>query len=158
MVDYLTKLTKKEIKNIPYFSFDGEEKVCYVYSVYDGDSCSILFNPIKGDKGDLEDKKNLNKLKLRLTGIDTPEIKTKNEIEKKCAIEVRDWLRNEILYKKIKVEMFKFDKYGRTLCNIYNLDKSICYNEEMIKKGFAIKYDGGKKLEFNVNNFLYTLK
>ena len=46
--------------------------------------------------------------------------------------------------KEIYVESQGLDKYGRVLAKIYTLD-GVCCNEELIKMGLALHYDGRKK-------------
>jgi endonuclease YncB( thermonuclease family) len=136
----------------------------YVESVYDGDTITILvpiklhiYNMISSDQIDFYSDSNnsniinFNKIKLRLHGIDTPEIKPlKNILNREEHIikakEARDFLSNIILNKIIKVEFLSNDKYGRPLAKIYKDD--IYLNNLMIEKGYAKQYDGGTKNVF----------
>lgn len=115
------------------FSLDGMEVMGTCCSAYDGDSVKCIFE-FNGKK---------YRWNCRLDGIDTPEIRSKNVLEKKAALEARDFLREKILDKDIKIKCGKFDKYGRVLVNIWK-DKE-CINELMVNNGYAHKYDGGKK-------------
>jgi endonuclease YncB( thermonuclease family) len=78
-----------------------------------------------------------------LKGIDTAEIKSKNENEKKHALLARDALSELILHKTVVIKNIENEKYGRVLADIYLED--LCLNEWMIEKGYAVKYDGGTK-------------
>lgn len=155
----MDKLSKKDIKDIPYFSFNDITKECYVIKVYDADTITVV---IELPKLDIEKKiSRLYKLKLRLDGLDTPEIKGKSDKEKKYAINARDWLRDCILDTYISVDLFKFDKYGRTLCKIYDKERKVCYNDLILDNGLGVLYNGGKKQLFEdwfnedkVNDFL----
>ena len=49
-------------------------------------------------------------------------MRTKNIKEKELATEVRDFLRDLILDKIVKIKCGDFDKYGRLLAHIYLLD------------------------------------
>ena len=59
------------------------------------------------------------KWNCRITGVDTPELRTRDELEKKYGYEVRDKLRDKILDKVVTVKCGDFDKYGRLLIDIY---------------------------------------
>lgn len=163
----MDQLNKKDIKNIPYFCFNNITKECYVIKVYDADTITVVMElPMNLFQSSQEQSQNpewntnqspredenickLFKLKLRLDGLDTPEIKCKSDKEKKYAIKARDWLRECILNKYISVDLFKFDKYGRTLCKIYDKERKICYNDLILDNGIGISYKGGKKQLFD---------
>jgi micrococcal nuclease len=109
-----------------------------VIKVYDGDTITIaskvpgLYNsPIY-------------KFSIRLNGIDTPEMRTKDEDEKEIAILARDALSEKIMGKEIRLENIKTEKYGRVLCDIY-LDQSHL-NQWLIDEKYALPYDGGTKV------------
>jgi endonuclease YncB( thermonuclease family) len=108
-----------------------------VIDVYDGDTITIAVKQSHG----------YYKYKVRLAGIDSPEIRTNNPREKAFAIQSRDFLKSIILYKYVTIEEAFYEKYGR-LCGTVMLDgKNI--NEQMITQGFAVRYNGGKKPSFN---------
>jgi len=121
--------------NINDFSLKGEIKQCKVVSVYDGDTIRVVF-PIHNT---------MYKWNCRLNGVDTPELRTKDETEKKYGYLVRDELRKKILNKIVTVYCGDFDKYGRLLIDIF------CENDEtsiglwLIENKYALKYDGGTK-------------
>lgn len=129
-----TKITK----DVPAFSLKGEKKRCKVVSVYDGDTIKVVF-PIHNT---------MYKWNCRINGVDTPELRTKNELEKKYGYEVRDKLREKILDKIVLVKCGKFDKYGRLLVDIYcdGEDKSV--NFWLIDNKYAFTYDGGTKRQW----------
>lgn len=137
---------KKELcnctkKNTPSFSFDGKEYLCKCISVYDGDTITIAFKPFTNEP--------VYKYNIRLSGVDTPEIRTSNPDEKKKAIEVRDALREKILDKFIYIKCCKFDKYGRLLAEIFDEYKKESMNAWLIKNKYAYKYDGGTKQKYS---------
>lgn len=116
-------------------------KKCYNYqvdviSVYDGDTLTVNV--------DLGFSMTLNKLKIRLTGVDTAEMKSTDEALKKKATAARDFIREQVLNKRVLLECYGQDKYGRWLGKIFAPDGT-CLNEELIKRGFAYAYDGGTK-------------
>tara|TARA_B100001248_G_C27374210_1_gene453292 strand:- start:1278 stop:1769 length:492 start_codon:yes stop_codon:yes gene_type:complete len=114
-------------------SLENEEKLGKVVSVYDGDTIKIVFP--------LHDK--LYKWNCRLGRVDTPELRTRNELEKKFGYEVRDKLREKILNKLVNVKCGDFDKYGRLLTEIYIENESV--NQWLIDNEYAFEYDGGTK-------------
>ena len=81
--------------------------------------------------------------KVRLIGIDTPELRTKDLREKELGYKARDSLRDLILEKEVEIETTKQGKYGRYLVNIFYDDINI--NNELIRLGYAKPYFGGKK-------------
>jgi len=121
----------KEIKNIRKEVHNNKMKdftyVAAVLKVYDGDTITV----------DLDLGFNiLFKTKLRLYGINAPEMRGK---EKKQGTRSRDWLRRKILGKFILVYTFKDKKgkYGRYLAKIYMPKKLTTVNSEMVNKGYA---------------------
>lgn len=107
-----------------------------VIKVYDGDTITIASKlPY--------DESPLYRLSVRLNGIDCPEIKSKDEDEKKIAKEVRDALSNLIYGKQIRLENVQTEKYGRILADVY-LD-NMHVNNWLITNRYAVAYDGGTK-------------
>ena len=110
-----------------------------VLEVYDGDTCTL--------KVDLGFDINFV-LKARLYGIDTPELRSKDLHEKEKAYIARDFVREKILGKEIRIETHKRGKYGRYLVDIYLKDdkeKEYCLNDLLVFNGLAKYYDGGKR-------------
>tara|TARA_Y100000816_G_scaffold82343_1_gene56412 strand:+ start:118 stop:603 length:486 start_codon:yes stop_codon:yes gene_type:complete len=148
--------------NIDYFSFNYQTLEGKVVEVYDGDTVKvvlpfILENPKSKYKIFQKIFKNRKIVKFykwtcRLSGIDTPELRTKNTKEKELAYLVRDKLREKILNNVLIIKCGVFDKYGRLLVTLYenqehlNNNKSI--NEWLITNNYAKEYDGGKKQEW----------
>lgn len=130
----LKRRLHKVDENIKRFTYDGIVTYAKVVSIYDADTLDIIF----------EHNKETIRLCCRVDGIDTPELRTRNEEEKKLGYAARDYLRNLILGKIIKVSIGKFDKYGRILVKLYY--KKYDIGELLIVEGYANKYDGGKKL------------
>ena len=108
-----------------------------VIKVYDGDSITIAgYLPMYNSP--------LFRFSVRLNGIDTPEIKGKDEDEKTAAKEARDALSKLILHKEIILKNVSTEKYGRILADVYLAD--LCLNDWLIEQRYAVKYDGGKKI------------
>lgn len=123
----------EELTDAKEFSLNGQKLKGKVVSVYDGDTCKIIL-PFKGE---------FFKWNCRLNNIDTPELRTKNEKEKKFGYFVRDKVRNMILNKIIDVECLSFDKYGRLLVNLTNEEINI--SDYLIENGYAFQYEGKTK-------------
>lgn len=83
------------------------------------------------------------KWNCRLTGIDTPEIRTSDRLQKKFGYEVRDILRDKILNKIVTLKCQDLDKYGRLLTEIWFDEQNI--NQWLIDSKYAFAYDGGTK-------------
>lgn len=115
--------------------------IAEVVSVYDGDTCTCIV-----DLG----FKTSARIKVRLLGIDTPEIRTKNLDEKEKGLATRDWLREKILGKKVLLHTKEKGKFGRWLGVIWDLENEEpiyenSYNKKLIKEGLAKEYFGGKR-------------
>ena len=126
-------------EKVPEFSLKNEVKKAMVVSVYDGDTIRVVF-PI------------LNKLykwNCRITGVDTPELRTRDELEKKYGYEVRDKLRDKILDKVVTVKCGDFDKYGRLLIDIYCDNETRSVSNWLIENKYAFAYNGGKKQKWS---------
>lgn len=79
--------------------------------------------------------------RIRLMGIDTPEVSTEK------GRQVRDIVRSLLpAYTPVLVSTFKNpeDKYGRWLGVITMQDKTVL-NDLLVREGHAVAYDGGKK-------------
>jgi micrococcal nuclease len=127
-------------KNTDKFSFDGQRFLCKCIKVYDGDTVTVAFKPFSHTE-------RIYKYSIRLSGIDTPEIRTINPQEKIEGIKIRDLLSDRILNKFMYIECGGFDKYGRLLGHLFDEDNDNI-NEWLIKEGYAYNYDGGTKKVF----------
>jgi micrococcal nuclease len=89
--------------------------------------------------------------RVRLAGIDTPESRTTDKIEKALGLEAKAFLKNAIDSAKtvvIKTEkMDSSEKYGRILGWVFLDGSDTSVNEEMIKAGHAWGYLGDTKVK-----------
>jgi len=139
------RLQKSTLKNTPKLIWK-KQQLCKVISVYDGDTIDIAI-PLP----EIFKSKQFLQRKVRLYGIDTPEIRTTNQDEKKAGYFARDKLKEKIENKIVKIDILeKPDKYGRLLGTIYYNNENI--NEWMVKENLAIQYFGGKKEIYNTND------
>ena len=134
-------------KKIKRFSLENETKIGKCVHVYDGDTIQVVF-PLQTE---------LFRWTCRLTGIDTPEIRTRNKTEKQFGYTVRNYLREKILNKMVVIECGEFDKYGRLLGKIYLKQEndgqsgggeSVSINDWLVQNKYAFPYDGGKKQDW----------
>ncbi len=132
------------IENIDYdntIPFIPNFSKCKVVKVYDGDTITVAAY-LKGDP-------QCYRFSVRLRGIDSPEIRTKNEAEKAAAILSRDQLLVKIMHKIIYLKNIGKEKYGRLLADVFYNDVNI--STWMIDNKLAVEYDGGKKVAFEEN-------
>ena len=148
--------------DVEFFSFDGMEFDAKVVDVYDGDTCTVIFNfkdePVK--------------FKCRCKGYDSPEMKPSKNIEDSKRAEIiknahiaKYFFINEVTNSNIninenfdksyiksilsnnsrivQIKTYEWDKYGRLLADFYYKGKNI--NNLMITNGHGYSYDGGTK-------------
>jgi len=111
-------------------------------SVYDGDTITITSNlNINGNNI-------LYKFKIRIRGIDYPEIRTSNTNEKKQALIAKDAVHKLCYGKLVVLKNVGSDKYGRVLADVF-VD-NINVGQHLLDNMLAVKYDGKtkKKVEY----------
>jgi micrococcal nuclease len=113
-----------------------------VEKVVDGDTIDVLI-----DLGfDI-----LFQSRVRLAGIDTPESRTKDKIEKALGLESKEYLSKYLKDAKsvvIKTEkMNSTEKFGRILGWIYVNGDTESLNDKMINDGYAWGYMGDTKVK-----------
>ena len=103
---------------------------------YDGDTCYVLAPSLPEP---------LQKMSVRILGIDTPEIRAECEEEKKLAYEGREFA-NRMFKEAEKIEFanLDWDKYGGLILADVYIDGKL-YSDEIINAGLARPYDGGTK-------------
>lgn len=110
----------------------------HVIKVYDGDTITIA------NKLPIYHCDDIFRFSVRLHGIDTPEIKGKNEDEKEAAKVAKYALSEKILNKYVILKNVSTEKYGRLLADIYLDDLHL--NKWMLDNRYAVSYDGGTKI------------
>ena len=138
----------------PSLSINGLKCYGRLIDVYDGDTVKVILPTFNS----------YYKFTIRLNGIDTCEIKSKDKILQDNGIKARDRVLELLTNNKkntkkdiknllesevflVWVECFDNDKYGRILANIYkdkNEKKSI--SEILLEEKLAYTYEGKKKL------------
>lgn len=129
----LTKVTWKNTRK-----FVPPIEKAYVIKVYDGDTITIAttfpWEPTV-----------VYRFPVRILGIDTPEMKTKDEDEKYVAKLAKEFVTKMVLNKYVILENVSTDKYGRLLANVYTSKKKISIGQKLINNKLAVLYDGGTK-------------
>lgn len=90
----------------------------------------------------------LSKQRIRLYGIDTPEYRTKDKIEKFYGKLSADFLKKNCpkgSYITLKTHLDKKGKFGRILGEIIVDGNNL--NQQMIEENLAVEYHGQSKLE-----------
>jgi micrococcal nuclease len=90
---------------------------------------------------------------VRLKGIDTPESRTRNTLEKQAGLKVEQFLIDLIEGKTIYITTEKSnEKYGRYLADIYlNFEDTKSINELLIEKEYAKVYNGEAKMVWTID-------
>lgn len=137
IMNLIQELNSLNQQLIPKFSFKNYKTIIKVIKVIDGDTITGIF----------KFKDSFYKYNFRLNGIDTAEIHSKNDNEKKLGIDAKEYLHNLIINKNLVAEFYDFDKYGRILINIY-LNETELLSNNLINGGYAHIYDGKAKSEW----------
>lgn len=93
--------------------------------------------------------------KVRLIGIDTPESRTSDKIEKAFGLASKEYVKKfieecewKVLIKTHKSDLEDIDsreKFGRILGEVIHPKTKVILNEELVKYGYAVKYMGENK-------------
>lgn len=136
----------------PAFTLQGLEILARVVDVYDGDTLTVVMRA----PTDM-----FHKFHVRISGIDTPEIKdgTEKALQAKMKLVQMITGRDDIGIIRQRKEMVKllgeqvylvqmecglFDKYGRLLANVMTTD-GVDIGQAMLQCDLAYAYDGGAK-------------
>jgi micrococcal nuclease len=107
-----------------------------VIDVYDGDTFTLAFYS----------KGQLFRTKIRMLGIDTPEIRGKTEQERMKACVARDALSDLILNKIVDLKNMKMEvKWGRLLADVWCGETHV--NMFMLQEDYAVPYGGAYGLK-----------
>ena len=84
--------------------------------------------------------------RIRLTGIDTPESRTRDLEEKARGLASKARLVELLGDGDFMLESREVGKFGRVLGTIYTIaEESININDTLVEEGYAVEYYGGKK-------------
>jgi len=140
MTQHTIKMPKQEV---------SYEYKAQVLRVVDGDTIDFLI-----DLG----FECFHKERVRLYGIDAPEIRTRNKTEKAKGKEATAFVCDKLSYLVndkldidenpiVTIRSYKEDKYGRYLVMVYYIEngKKYCLNQQLLNAGLAKLYEGGKR-------------
>ncbi len=147
--DLIQKLKSTDYKKLPLFSFKDKVIIARIVDVYDGDTCTILF----------EYNGEIMKYKCRCMGYDCAEMKPKKDDpnrdqEKALALKAKNRFIELIGGDGaiVQIKCLEFDKYGRILGYLYPLNSDVEHDESinsvMIREGHGKAYEGGTKEEW----------
>jgi endonuclease YncB( thermonuclease family) len=136
-------------EKVPRYLPAPDHGVGLVHSVYDGDTLTLLCE-IAGVPCSLS---------VRVHGIDTPEIRSKNTLETASAKAIRDLVTEEFQGQLVKTACQGADKYGRFLSSIELCDahgassatrasRPASLANFLVTNRLANTYDGGAKTDF----------
>ena len=135
-------LKDKTKENTDYMTLENNEYTAKIVYIYDGDTMHVVFKEFG----------QYFRWNCRISGVDTPELRTKNENEKELGYKVRDVLREKLMNQIVKIRCGEFDKYGRLLIDVYMPNKyknpekeTQMLSEWLIENKYAYAYDGGTK-------------
>lgn len=145
----------------PEFSLNNTKTLARVVSIYDGDTMTVVL-PLQAT---------YYKFSVRLAGIDTCEMKSKNTKNKELAYRARNrlfhlvtgrtidapapdsWKRKQV-DEALEAEVYlvwlhclEFDKYGRLLANAYqSAEAPLSFSDTLVAERLAYTYQGDTKL------------
>lgn len=124
-------LDKVDVKKIDTIPAPKDKFEAYVVSVYDGDTITVVYK--------YRGKPFCSK--IRLNGINAPEIKTRDQEEKKNGLESKEYLSGLILHKYVYINVCGPDKYYRLDADVYlRKNDKISVNQRLINEGYAATY------------------
>jgi micrococcal nuclease len=100
-----------------------------IQSCHDGDTCTVQVAGLS--------------IKVRLVGIDAPEIGKKKGSEQPFAKESRDALNEMVAGKSLQIAQYGIDAFNRPLVTI-RMESGALANEELVRQGLAEVYDGSE--------------
>lgn len=145
-------------KTVDAVPFKSQKITAFVYNVYDGDTCSVMF-PIGNTH---------QKLNIRVVGIDAPEVKIRGDVknldisklEMRAGVFVRDKVKKLIENRECQVKFMKWDKYGGRVIGVVYLPSDTKYEtltEYLLSKRYAKPYFGSAKEEWTEEELYYIL-
>jgi micrococcal nuclease len=122
----------RDAKGSEHFSdrFYPDAKIVDIKPGYGFYTVKIVYD---GDTVELEDGR-----KVRLLGINTPEIQHKDKMAEAGGEDAKAWLINKLQHTRVRLEfdVEKIDKYGRTLAYLFS-EKKEHINLSLVKAGLA---------------------
>jgi len=119
----------------------GEIVPAKVMSVYDADTITVVYNINNNPVSPFV-------INVRLSGIDAPEKKTLNELEKKASHLLTEFVSNKLLNKIINLNIKGWDKYGGRIVGNISLDGEFedkSMNDWLLSKNLVKSFSGKTK-------------
>ncbi len=131
---YLNELVSADKNDFKQYDLSGRWILVKILNIHDGDTYTVGW----------KENDQLVKLNIRLDGLDTPELHSKNADEAKLCRLGRNWLISKYLNKPMVLQCMKMDKYGRLLANVfeYPMHDNVSINQMLIDNKFARVYGG----------------
>ncbi len=105
-----------------------------VVSVYDGDTMTVDAEPWPGLTA---------RTKVRVTGVDTPEIRGKCQVEKDMAVRARDFVRSTV-GAQVQLTSIRLGKYaGRVVADVWVNEQKL--STLLIAENLGRPYHGGRR-------------
>ena len=123
-----------EKKTTPKWSLEGQTLAAKLFPAYDGDSVDMA--TLVADE--------VVRFSVRVKHIDTPEMRTKDPVEKALAEEAKRRLREMTTDKVCVVVCGPNDKYGRVLADVY-LETGESVADVLLREKLAFPYEGQTK-------------
>ena len=163
----LLQALRQSGRHTPLFSFAGRRFYGRLAHAHDADTIVVCAD--LGHMGNVEGPYDIKRLIVRFTGIDAPEIRTKDENEKRLAINARTRMLNKIdaqvfpldkdwgqekdidhaldtNFVPVFLETEEQDKYGRTLARVFSIsDMKQSLNDWSIEEKLVDIYSGKTK-------------
>ena len=123
------------VKDYNKYGADFEKRLHLVERVVDGDTFDVRARIWLGQS---------LVVRVRIAGIDAPELRSRCDAEHILAIEARDYLERRIAGGEVRLSEIAYDKYGgRVLASVGDSAGDI--GAAMIAAGLARPYDGGTR-------------
>ena len=122
-----------------------------LYRVIDGDSVELNI--------DLGFSVWVNEVSIRLLGVDTPETRTKDLLEKHFGLLASDYVLEKLIDAEdiiVTTQLDRADKFGRMLGTIWVDGEEKSINAQLLEKSLGVEYKGQNKSEVkaqHINNF-----
>lgn len=82
----------------------------------------------------------MTRARIRLAGVDTPELKGGSEEERAKAVEARDFVAGRILGRRVMIRAMKKDSFGRYVSLVWYGEGRTNLSDELLRRGLAVKY------------------
>ena len=116
------------------YTLEGRSVLGKVVRVIDGDSMKVSI-PVDG---------HVWTFPVILSGIDCPEIRTRNEKEKDLGIQAKNRVEELVIGKIVALKLGEFDSFGRLFGSVTTSD-GVDVSDDLISSGLAVRYEGGKR-------------